>query len=68
MVEKDIVLCIHVLAVVKSKQIPNLMLTNVMPYYWTSEMWQKQFLNKMTNQCNINMNFLKLKYKPNTKL
>ena len=68
LVEKDVVPCIHVLAVVKSKQVPNLMPTNVMPYCWTSELWWKQFPKEMTNQCNINMNFLKLKYEPNTKL
>ncbi len=68
LVENDVVPCIHVLAVVKSKQVPNLMPTNVMPYCWTSEMWRKQFPNEMTNRCNIDMNFLKLKYEPNTKL
>ena len=68
MVEKDAVPCIHIFAAVKSKKIPNLMPTNVMPYCWTSEMWRKQFPNEMTNRCNIDMNFLKLKYEPNTKL
>ena len=39
LVEKDVMLCIHVLVVVKSKQIPNLSQPNVMSYCWTSEMW-----------------------------
>lgn len=68
MVEKDAVPCVHVCAVVKSKLVPNLTLTNVMPHCWSTAAWRKQFPANGSNACNIDMEYLKNKYPPNNKI
>jgi len=68
MVEKDAIPCIHVCAVVKSKLVPNLTLTNVMPHCWSTVAWKRQFPANASNACNIDMEYLKNKYPPNNKL
>ena len=67
-VEKDAVPCVHVCAVVKSKLVPNLTLTNVMPHCWSTVAWRRQFPASASNACNIDMEYLKSKYPPNNKL
>lgn len=67
-VEMDAVPCVHVMAVGKSKQIPVLMLTNVMPCCWSSEIWRKPFPSNAVSRCNVDMDFLKQKYQQNKKL
>jgi hypothetical protein len=54
-VEKDGVPCTHVMAVVKSKQIPHLTPTNVMPHCWSTAIWRKQFPPAATMACNIDI-------------
>jgi hypothetical protein len=41
--------CHHMVAVVKSSRIEGLTPTNVMPYWWSTECWRKQF----PFECNI---------------
>ncbi len=67
-VEKDGVPCMHVMAIVKSKLIPHLTPTNVMPHCWSSAIWKKQFPSTATNSCNIDMEYLKMKYTGNDNL
>ena len=67
-VETQCVPCVHVMAVVKSKQVPYLTPTNVMPYCWSTAIWRKQFPTNGKICCNIDMEYLKTKYEPNEKL
>lgn len=67
-VEKDCVPCIHVYAVVKSKKIQHLTMTNVMPECWSTAVWRRQFPANESNACNIDIGYLKFKYPPNNKL
>ena len=67
-VEKDMVPCMHVMAVVKSKLIPNLTPTNVTPHCWSTASWRRQFPKEASIACNIDLDYLKLKYTANHKL
>ena len=67
-VEKDMVPCMHVMAVVKSKLIPDLTPTNVMPHCWSAATWRRQFPKEASIACNIDLDYLKLKYTANDKL
>ena len=67
-IEKDTVPCMHLMAVVKSKLIPHLTPTNVMPWCWSSVAWKRQFPAMAKIACNIDMEYLKSKYTPNPRL
>ena len=56
------------MAVVKSKLIPHLTPTNVMPWCWSSVAWKRQFPATAKIACNIDMEYLKSKYTPNPRL
>jgi hypothetical protein len=58
----------HVMKVVKSKLIPHLTPTNVMPWCWSSVAWKWQFPAMASIACNIGMEYLKSKYTPNPRL
>lgn len=64
-IKKDCVPCEHFLAVVRSRKIPELTVTNVMPYTWTTERWRKQFPKESSGLCTINMEYLKKNYSAN---
>lgn len=67
--EKDGVPCVHVMALVKSKVLPFLTPTNVMPYYWTTKMWRVQFdENGGVNSAPITREYLTVKYEPDESL
>lgn len=68
-VEKDGVPCVHVMALVKSKKLPYLSPTNVMPYYWTTSRWREQFdENESVNSVPLTMKDLKVRHKPDESL
>ena len=69
-VEKDGVPCVHVMALVKSKALPFLTPTNVIPYYWTTQQWRAQFdeTNEAVNSATITREYLTMKYKPDESL
>ena len=68
-VEKDGVPCVHVMALVKSKSLPFLSPTNVMPYYWTADRWREQFdLNGSLNTTPITREYLTVTYEPDESL
>ncbi len=56
------------MAIVKSKQVPILSPTNVMPWCWSTEIWRKQFPSDAKISCNIAMEYLKAKYEKNDNL
>ena len=59
--------CHHMIAVVKSSRIKGLNETNVMPHWWTTEMWRLQYPQDSTVPCDFNMNTLKDNHVPDTK-
>ena len=69
-VEKDGVPCVHVMALVKSKSLPFLTPTNVMPFYWTTKQWRVQFdeTNNSVNSATITREYLTMKYEPDESL
>lgn len=67
-VETQCVPCVHVMAVVKSKLVPHLTPTNVMPNCWSTEIWRKQFPHDEKICSKVDMEYLKMKYQPNDKL
>ncbi len=53
--KRDSIPCEHMAALVVSSRIPDITGHNIMPYWWTTDQWKRQFpLNTVAN-CNTNM-------------
>jgi hypothetical protein len=52
---RDAVPCEHMAAVVVSSPIPLLTRENIMPYWWRTDHWKKQFPKEISAECNVTM-------------
>jgi hypothetical protein len=54
--------CRHIVAIAKSTNIEGLNMVSVMPYWWTTECWRRQFPAETSIACNIDIGYLQEKY------
>ena len=54
----DSIPCEHMAALVVSSRIPDLTRYNIMPYWWTTAQWKKQFPLNVKASCNTNMEMI----------
>ena len=61
---KNGVPCRHIVAIAKSTNIEGLNMVSVMPYWWTTDCWRKQFPAETSIACHIDIEYLQEKYEP----
>ena len=54
--------CRHIVAIAKSTNIEGLNMVSVMPFWWTSNCWRKQFPAETSIACRIDIEYLQEKY------
>jgi hypothetical protein len=60
--------CRHMVVVAKSNAIEGLTRVMMMPSWWTTEQWRKQFPKESVMRCDTNMHSIKSKYSPDDAL
>jgi hypothetical protein len=65
---KEGILCKHMLAIVKSSLIPGLTRTNIMPYFWSTTHWQRQYAQEQMLRMDISIATIKATYVVNKRL
>lgn len=56
--------CRHIVAIAKSTNIEGLNMVSVMPYWWTTDCWRRQFPAETSIACRIDIEYLQEKYEP----
>ena len=65
---RDAVPCEHMAAVVVSSRIPLLTRENIMPYWWWTNHWKKQFPKDFLAECHVSMETICEDGQPNNKI
>ena len=53
--KRESIPCKHMAALVMSSRIPDITRQNIMPYWWTTAQWKRQFSLDTVAHCNTNM-------------